>query len=36
MKKAGDILNKTQLVAKAAHRAKRKPDPEKEFSAPPR
>ncbi len=32
MKKAGDILNKTQLVQKAARRAKRKPDPEKEFS----
>ncbi len=32
MKKAGDILNKTQLVANAASRAKREPDPEKEFS----
>jgi len=32
MKKVGDILIKTQLVAQAASRAKRKPDPEKEFS----
>jgi len=32
MKKAGEILKKTQLVEKAASRAKRKPDPEKEFS----
>lgn len=32
MKKAGEILRKTQLVEKAASRAKRKPDPEKEFS----
>lgn len=32
MKRAGEILQKAKLVAKAASRAKRKPDPEKEFS----
>jgi hypothetical protein len=32
MKKAGDILKETKLVEKTTSRARRKPDPEKEFS----